>query len=111
MKYKFCLAKDFYTQTTIYGHCVGHEYFVLGIEGDLLIKAGYAWNGATGSPWTPVKMIEATMVHDCLYQMRKLGYPINRKKADDDFYARMKKGQCRLAFLAYLLVRLFGGRF
>ena len=54
-------------------------------DGWLTIKAGYAWNGASGPTFDTKDSIRGSAVHDALYQLMRLGLlDISwRSKADD----------------------------
>ncbi len=54
-------------------------FIKLHANGSLIIKSGYAWDGATGAPDVPSNM-RATLVHDALYQLMR------NKKLDRDKY-------------------------
>lgn len=42
-------------------------------EGTLRIRAGYAWDGASGPTWDSKSSMRASCVHDALYQLMRLG--------------------------------------
>ena len=63
---------------------VDTTFLKLGMAGILTIKAGYAWDGASGSTWDTPSVMRASLVHDALYQlMREEKISLtNRQKAD-----------------------------
>ncbi len=63
---------------------VGHDFLVLGTDGTLIIKDGYAWDGPSGPTIDTRNFMRGSLVHDALYQLMReglldLGY---REKAD-----------------------------
>ena len=46
------------------------EYIDLTTNGELIIKKGYAWNGASGIPDTS-NIMRGSLVHDALYQLMR----------------------------------------
>lgn len=107
--YKYRLNKTCCIYVGVEGR-VKHEYFTL-YKGYLWIKRGYQWDGAT---WFPdfKSAIKSSLLHDCLYQIMKLGLidKSNRKTADLYFKNMcVKDGMWKgIALIAYTGVRLFG---
>ena len=55
------------------------------MECKLLIRAGYAWDGASGPTWDSKNSMQGSLVHDALYQAIRLGLlPRALKKESDD---------------------------
>ena len=54
----------------------------------LTIEAGYAWDGASGPTWDSKDSMRASLVHDALYQLMRVGLlpEIVRSFADDELY-------------------------
>lgn len=81
--YKYQLKKDVHIQTKIKGVSCKTEFIRLYENGQLHIKAGYAWNG---SNWSSDKhAMLASLVHDVLYQLMRLDLlsrAVFRKPAD-----------------------------
>lgn len=91
-------------------------------DGQLTIKAGYAWNGCSpklnvfdlfyiGCPDGIVdyrtgkqKCYYPTLVHDALYQYGI----VTRAQADKIFLELMKKAEFKPAYIYYWAVRIFG---
>jgi len=48
--------------------------------GNLLIRPGYAWNGASGPTWDTLNSMRGSLVHDVLYQLIRLGKVSNQHK-------------------------------
>jgi hypothetical protein len=42
-------------------------------DGWLRIRAGYAWDGASGPTWDSKSSMRGSVVHDALYQLMRLG--------------------------------------
>lgn len=87
----------------------------------LIMRAGYAWNGATPCFWflfcwvgtpTPPPVVLPTLVHDICFQfLLCANWPIPFKEANDLFLALLKIHDFRLANTYYGAVRDFGSRF
>ena len=75
VNYRYQLADDLVVQTRIFpAAAIHHPFFTLSMTGLLVIKRGYAWDGISFflSPQTKTS-VKGTCVHDCLYQMLRLG--------------------------------------
>lgn len=81
--YKYQLAEDECAMTDIKGYDIETEFITLSTYGRLQIKSGYAWDGATGAIDTDA-LIFASLIHDALYQLLRLGLlpPKERRKVD-----------------------------
>lgn len=72
--YNYQLAETYRTQTTLRpSKKIETEFITLDVDGVLEIRAGYAWDGATGAIDTNTIM-RGSLVHDALYQLIRLGY-------------------------------------
>lgn len=61
------------------------EYIWLDEEGFLVVKKGYAWDGASGPTIDTKSSMRGSLVHDALYQLMRMGLldeKIVRPKAD-----------------------------
>lgn len=47
------------------------EFLILDMKGVLLIKKGYAWDGASGPTWDTPTVKRASLVHDAIYQLMR----------------------------------------
>ncbi|MEL6195592.1 MAG: DUF1353 domain-containing protein [Myxococcota bacterium] len=88
-------------------------------NGQLTVRAGYAWNGASGPTVDTIDSMRASLVHDSLYQFVRDALAPN----DDDEWSRLRKAadrEFRLVLeedgmgrirrsLWYRAVRWFGG--
>ena len=106
--YKYQLAKKYTIPTGIVGHDIVEKYFGMNNAGILTIKAGYAFDGASGGIDTP-SFMRGSLVHDVLCQMiaEKL-ISTNRQKAADELLRSIciEDGMSRLrAWWVYKAVR------
>ena len=76
--YKYQLTRPYVVQT---GICppeeIHYQFFTLNTSGVLEVKAGYAWDGASGPTWDTKSSMRPSLVHDCFCQMaadRRLDY-------------------------------------
>lgn len=71
---RFQVAQDYQLPISILpSKAVYTELISLDEAGNLTIRAGYAWDGATGLPGTPPDLIRGSLVHDALYQLIRSG--------------------------------------
>ena len=54
-------------------HGAGTEWITLDLDGTLTIRAGYAWDGASGPTYDSKSSMRPSLVHDALYQLMRLG--------------------------------------
>lgn len=93
--FKYQLAEDFYIQTDIRPEVPARFLFVeLNTEGMLLIRKGWAWDGASGPTWDSQSSRVAAMVHDALYGLikRELLAKHHKDAADKLFYDLLIEG-------------------
>lgn len=71
--YKYQLADDFMIQLeNIYPPVrIDAEYLMLSVEGQLIIKKGYAWDGPSGPTIDTKNTLRGSLVHDALYQLMR----------------------------------------
>lgn len=60
----------------------GNEYVQLTIDGRLIIRKGYAWDGASGPAINTTSFVRPSLVHDALYQLLRMGIVTDRLAAD-----------------------------
>lgn len=72
--YKYQLHEDYSCESVIRGFTINHGYFSLGADGRLLIRAGYAWDGASGPTHDDKTNMRGSLVHDAHYQMMRDGF-------------------------------------
>lgn len=71
--WKYQLVEDFDIDTSIQvSPPVDKTFYRLDSGGVLLIRKGYAWDGASGPAIDTLNWMRASLVHDCLYQMIRL---------------------------------------
>lgn len=73
--YKYQLYEDYahhlpFWVPSIY---LDHEFLVIGADGTLTIKAGYAWDGPSGPTVDTPNFMRGSLVHDALYQLMRDG--------------------------------------
>ena len=80
----------------------------------LLISEGYSWDGASGPTWDTDGTMRASLVHDALYQMMRIGALDRRHRAKVDrlFRRHLKDGGVNLVrrWVWYRTVRWLGGK-
>jgi len=117
--YKYQLAEDFQIELdsfTTYEASTTDFIQLWGKTGDyyrsiLLIKKGYAWDGASGPAIDTKTFMISSLVHDALYQLIREGL-LNiefRSVADQILYDMcIKNGMCKLrAWWVYKTVKYF----
>lgn len=66
-KHQTCQCHRF--DTGIAGYEYDNGFLMLKSDGCLLIKSGYAWDGASGPTWDTKSTMRASLLHDALYQL------------------------------------------
>ncbi len=87
--YKYQLAKDYHTTTRIRPQMlIDTRYIVLHVDGKLMIRAGYAYDGASGPTFDTKTCLRGACVHDAKYQLIRTGLVQYSAKviADDELY-------------------------
>jgi len=111
-KWKYQLTEPFKTRLGFLPfHNIDTEFIILRMDGRLLLKKYYAWDGASGPCPDVRNVMIGSLVHDALYQLMRLELlpRYNRKFADLElrrFCLRSGMNRC-LAELIYWGVRLF----
>lgn len=109
--YKYELMEDVIVPTKINGR-VTTPYITI-IMNVMTIKAGYAWDGASGPAIDTKTFMLGSLVHDAYYQLLregKLGYVKKRRKYADQELRRicLKEGMSKFrAWYVYRAVRMF----
>jgi hypothetical protein len=71
--YKYKLVEDYGCAISLRPpQPIDTRLIALSADGGLLIRAGYAWDGATGMPDSP-DIIRGSLVHDACYQLMREG--------------------------------------
>ena len=88
--YKYQLAEDYKIQTGIIGYSVETDYIKLHLSGMLVIKSGYAWDGASGPALDTKDIMRGSLVHDALYELMRKGFlPTSERKVVDKEFERI----------------------
>jgi len=87
--YKYQLADSYEITTSITPKTnIKTDYIELDIDGILLVKQGYAWDGPSGPVKDTEENMHGSLVHDALYQLMRnneLSSRTHRKAADQLF--------------------------
>ncbi len=92
--YLYQLAEDIDFQTNIRPlRSIVTPFITLTLSGHLFIKAGYAWDGASGPTINTDNSMTPSLFHDAIYQLIRRGLldPIWRETADDAFGEMLKE--------------------
>lgn len=111
--YKYQLAEGYEAQTNIKPKVpIGTQFISLTRGGLLSVYSGYAWDGTSGPVPDTDENLRASLEHDALYQLMRLGdLPLsNRRKADRRFRETCKEdGVPRIvASVYYSVLRKLG---
>ena len=113
-KYKYVLEKESKYNVDIPIVAFESNYLIVTNDKCLVIKKGYAWDGATGIIDSK-KFLEASLVHDALYQLMRAGKIDKRYKDDIDKMLKLfcyNAGTSKLlSWLIYMATKLFGSYF
>lgn len=88
--HKYQLKKRARFQTGIKGYSGNTFYLTIYVDGGLLIRAGYAWDGPSGPTIDTKSSMRGSLVHDALYQLIRLEIlpRDSRLQADQEAYDR-----------------------
>ena len=84
--YKYVLAEEYTDQIPVYPEISIYSQFITLTEaGILTIRAGYAWDGASGPTIDTASSMRGALIHDALYQLMReeLLQRSWRQKADE----------------------------
>jgi hypothetical protein len=76
--YKYQLAETYSLITPVIGYQILDPFYVLQPNGYLIIKEGYAWDGASGPTIDTKNSMRPSLVHDVFCQAQRAGQ-INHK--------------------------------
>jgi hypothetical protein len=88
--YKYQLHKDYildipkHLTTLIPSASVYNTFVILKVDGTLIIKEGYAWDGPSGPTFDTANFMRGSLVHDCLYELIREGHLPNSARHDAD---------------------------
>jgi hypothetical protein len=106
------LQSDFYFEMPATGYPGDYGFISFDSNGQVLVKTGFTWDGASGPTIDTIDSVCAALGHDVLYKL--MGQRLLESKykdyADQWFFSRLKEdGMVGFrAFAWYKAVRLFG---
>ena len=115
--YKYQLVKGYTMQLDLRPEKLIQTRFIkLDVNGELMIVKEYAWDGTSGPVIDTNSNMRASLVHDALYQLMRLGkldYRLHREYADRIFNELcLADGVCRPAAAVYFrFLRTFGEKY
>jgi hypothetical protein len=71
--FKYQLAANLVVDTPIRGLRIDDDYFTLTENGRLIVRKGYAWDGASGPTFDTKSSMRASLVHDVFCQAMRDG--------------------------------------
>ena len=112
-RYKYNLQADFEYKTDFKLEAIYDNGFIqLDLDGLLVIKNGYAWDGPSGPTIDTKNFMKGSLVHDALYQLMREGVlPLTDRKRADEMLCEicLSVGMSRIrAWYVYWAVRMFG---
>jgi hypothetical protein len=106
------LQSDFWFEITPPGYHAEYGFIYVYPNGQVKVKAGFAWDGASGPTIDTIDSVCAALGHDVMYKLmgQKLLPSSYKDEADQWFYMRLvNDGMVGFrAFAWYKAVRLFG---
>jgi len=111
-RYKYKLIKDevFVLDDNI-GHKFENEFFKIFYD-SIIVKSGYAWDGASGFTIDTKNSIRASLIHDVFYQcLREEILPLSLKEYADSLFKKIliQDGMNKIrANIWYIAVKRFG---
>lgn len=112
--YRYQLMYPYHVETPFRPRAEKRTPFVdLHRDGKLCIAVRYAWDGPSGPVLHTPTFMRASLIHDALYQLMRLGkldYRANRKQADELLrIICIQDGMSAFrSWYVYLAVRIFG---
>jgi len=90
-KYQICADEEF--RTCLYGQNITTDYIDLYANGVMIVRKGYAWDGASGPTWDSKNSMRGSLFHDAGYQLMREGVlPLTCKNYfDEEFYRLLIK--------------------
>ncbi|HUS49701.1 MAG TPA: DUF1353 domain-containing protein [Candidatus Paceibacterota bacterium] len=111
-RYKYKLIKDevFVLDDNI-GHKFENEFFKIFYD-SIIVKSGYAWDGASGFTIDTKNSMRASLIHDVFYQcLREEILPLSLKEYADSLFKKIliQDGMNKIrANIWYIAVKRFG---
>lgn len=90
--YKYQLRRPAYFQTNIYPpEPIELDLVYMGTDGLVIVRKYFAWDGASGPTWDDHTNMAASLLHDVLYYLIRIGKldPRCRLRVDDELWRRM----------------------
>ena len=112
--YKYQLVENKYFHGDILPSkpLVDTEYIALDDNGDLTIRSGYSWDGASGPAIQTQDSMRASLIHDAYYQLIRQGHvDMSYREQADSAYRRIciEDGMSHPRAQAhYIALRMFG---
>jgi len=111
-RYKYKLIKD---EVFVLGDNIGHkfenEFFKIFYD-SIIVKSGYAWDGASGFTIDTKNSMRASLIHDVFYQcLREEILPLSLKEYADSLFKKIliQDGMNKIrANIWYIAVKRFG---
>lgn len=72
--YKYQTAETETFKTVIKGFTISDRFFALDADGNLTVRADYAWDGASGPTFNTDNTMTPSLIHDAFYQMLREGF-------------------------------------
>lgn len=112
--YKYAVAEDVrYDLPTFEGVSFSHAFFDMR-DGELTVREGYSWDGASGPTIDSAATMSGSLVHDVLYQaMRGNLLPAESRSVADAALRDLmiSKGASRIrSYTWYFALRAFGAK-
>ena len=83
--YKYQLAEEYSAKTDVIGHTIDTQFIKLSPIGVLIVRSGYAWDGASGPAIDTKNAMRGSLEHDAFYQLLRMELlPQSERDAVDD---------------------------
>ncbi len=91
--YKYQLVDNYRDYIDIYNYSIKTEYIELNKVGRIIIKKGYAWDGASGPTFDTKNAMRPSLIHDASFQLFRMGkLPQSLiKKINDILYKHLRE--------------------
>ena len=72
--YKYWVRKPYHIKLDVIpDEAFDLDFIRMDMKGNLLVRPGYAWDGASGPTWDTLNSMRVSLVHDILYQLIRIG--------------------------------------
>ena len=104
--YAYQLSCDYCILTSIVPkESIDTEFISLDMVGRMVVKKGYAWDGTSGPVIDTRRNLRASLVHDALYQLMRLGLLSSEETKDAADYLFYEL--CRTDGVSYFLAAIY----